>query len=184
MSSTTTQRRMTASEYYALPEGPPYSQLVRSELIMSPSPVVRHQKVLLLIGRLIGNYLDDHPVGEVMIAPSDVELSEEDVYQPDLYFVSRERLDIFDQQGAKGAPDLVVEILSPSTAKLDRETKCAEYERAGVRELWLVDLRNDQIEVQRFAPGLPANVTILTRGQTLTTPLLPGFKIALAKIMV
>lgn len=179
----TTHRRMTAAEYFQMPEGPPYFQLVNGELYMSPSPVWRHNKVLLKIARLIGNFLEDDPVGELQIAPSDVELGIDDVYQPDLYFISKERLNIINVQGAKGAPDLIMEILSPSTARLDRNFKRAVYQREGVREIWFVDLWHDQIAVHRFTDAeASAVITTLTLEDEITTPLLPGMTIALAKI--
>jgi Uma2 family endonuclease len=180
----TTHRRMTACEYFELPEGPPYFQLVHGELFMSPSPVIRHQKVLLKLARASGNFLDNQPLGEVIMAPSDVELGGGDVYQPDLYFVSHARLEILDKQGAKGAPDLVVEILSPSTAQLDRQMKREVYERAGVREIWFVDLWDEQVEIHRFpgSDGAPT-VTTLRTGDRLTTALLPGWSFAVANLL-
>lgn len=182
----TTHRRMTASEYFEMPEGPPYFQLVHGELFMSPSPVIRHQKVLGTIYRLVGNFLEVNPIGEVIIAPSDVQLGKGDVYQPDLYYVSKERLGILDKQGAKGAPDLVVEILSPSTARLDREMKRRVYEQSGVREIWFVNLWHDQIEVYQLSTGTGTgapSIHILKMEDDLTTTLLPGLKIAVAKIL-
>ena len=177
--------RMTASEYFAMPEGPPYFQLVRGELLLSPSPVLRHQMVLLKILRIIANFLEDNPLGEVLIAPSDVQLGNGDVYQPDLYYVSRARLGILDQQGAKGAPDLVVEILSPSTAKLDRQTKREGYERAEVREIWFVDLWYDHIEVHLFpTESGAASVLTLEREEVLTTSLLPGLAILVGDALI
>lgn len=82
-----------------------------------------------------------------MIAPSDVELSPSDVYEPDIYFVSKERLGIFTEQGASGAPDLVVEVLSPGTAKLDLGPKREVYASVGVKEMWLVDERQSKIDL-------------------------------------
>ena len=181
---TTTHRRMTASEYFEMPEGPPYFQLVHGELFMSPSPVIRHQKVLLKLASRISVFLEDHPFGEVFIAPSDVQLGEGDVYQPDIYYVSREHLGIFDKQGAKGAPDLVVEVLSPSTARLDRQMKREIYQSAGVAEIWFINLWYDQIEVHRFIRG-EAGAVITTLGveDELSTPLLPGWKMAVKKVL-
>ena len=175
---------MTASEYFEMPEGPPYFQLVHGELFMSPSPVIRHQKVLGKLHHLISIFSDVHPMGEIILAPSDVKLGDGDVYQPDLYYVSRARLGILDEQGAKGAPDLVVEILSPSTARLDREMKREVYQRAGGREIWFVNLWYDQIEVHQLssASGAPS-ITILKMEDSLATILLPGLKIAVAKIL-
>ena len=99
------------------------------------SPNRLHQSISIALSARIYNYLQAHPIGEVYTAPSDVELDAGNVFEPDLYFVSRERAGILTTQGASGAPDLVVEILSPSTARLDLEKKREVYLRSGVREL-------------------------------------------------
>src|SRR5688572_12405065 len=130
MSLPTTHRRMTAAEYFTLPEGPPYFQVVNGELFMSPSPLLLHQRVSMFLAGVLFDYLRKNPIGEVIPAPSDVQLGPEDVFQPDIYYVSRERAGILNEQGADGAPDLVIEILSPSTARLDLERKREVYLRA------------------------------------------------------
>ncbi|HYT59340.1 MAG TPA: Uma2 family endonuclease, partial [Haliangiales bacterium] len=98
---------MTVHDYRELPEGPPYSQLIEGDLVMSPSPDLFHQDILLSLARIIGNYLETNPLGKVAIAPSDVCLTDLNVYQPDFYFVSNARKSILTEQGAEGAPDLV-----------------------------------------------------------------------------
>ena len=103
----TAQRRMTAREYYALPEGPPYSQLLNS-------------------------------IGTAIFAPADVELDEDNVFQPDLYFIRNERLGIVEEHGVKGAPDLVIEVISRSTARHDLGHKKAICAAKGGEELWAV----------------------------------------------
>src|SRR5439155_5763685 len=115
----TTHRQMTASEYKQLPEGPPHFQLVDGELYMSPSPNFFHQEILGNLFALLHSFVRRHRLGKVIAAPSDVELTARDVYQPDIYFISNDRLEIVTEQGVEGAPDLVVEILSPGTARLD-----------------------------------------------------------------
>src|SRR4051812_1929363 len=86
-----THQRMTAKEYYALPEGPPYFQLIHGEVFMSPSPSSPHQRVSMRLSGLIWSYLEAHPIGEVFAAPLDVDLGFDNIYQPDLIFVSNER---------------------------------------------------------------------------------------------
>lgn len=168
---------MTAREYYEMPEGPPYFQLVDGELFTSPSPIRHHQWISVRLSSRIDEYLRTHPIGEVYTAPSDVELDGRNILQPDIYYVSKERYDILTRQGTSGAPDLIAEILSPSTARLDRERKREIYFRFGVRELWLIDVRQLQMEV--YFPGKTEDeqAQILRVGDTLTTTLLPGFAV-------
>jgi Uma2 family endonuclease len=129
-------------------------------------------------------WLREHPVGEVYAAPLDVILSDVDVVEPDLLFVSNERAEVLGTW-IHGAPDLVVEILSPGTRRTDETTKRRLYERAGVREYWIVD---DEIEVvkvyRRQDDGSFAREAELSReaGHSLTTPLLRGFSLSLAEL--
>lgn len=185
MSLPTTHQRMTAEEFAALPEGPPYFQLVEGELFFMASPVRQHQKILVaLLGQLY-NYLKAHPIGEVYVAPSDVELDSKNVFEPDIYYVSRERAHILTRQGASGAPDLVVEILSPSTARLDLEKKRAVYLRAGVRELWFIWPSRAEVAVQ-WSEEWPDGESerVLRSGEVLATPILPGLEIAVAELFI
>ena len=177
MALPTTHRRMTASEYFENAGGATVLPTRSRRAFHVALTRLSAPEVLLELARLIANFLKCNPLGVAAIAPSDVELGNGDVYQPDLYYVSRERLGILDQQGAKGAPDLVVEILSPSTARLDRDMKRTVYESAGVREIWFVDLWNDRVEVHRFSEVAgAATVLTLERKDRLTTPLLPVWR--------
>src|SRR5262249_18851613 len=144
-------RPFTIEDYRQLPEGPPYYQLIEGDLLMSPSPNRFHQDVLGNLHFLIRKYLEKHPVGSVHLAPSDVQLTEINVYQPDLYYVSKARRRVLTSQGAKGAPNLVIEILSPKAAKLDRGIKRRVYARTGVEEMWILDQETKRIDVYRFA---------------------------------
>jgi len=121
-------------------------------------------------------------MGRTAIAPSDVQLDFVNVHQPDVYFISNERLNILTKQGPVGAPDLVVEVLSRSTARLDKGPKLRVYARSGVKELWLVDKEKKEVAVYRFAENISEPVTTVRGRQKLTTPLLPGLKLALAKV--
>ncbi len=178
----TASRALTAGDFRELSEGPPYYQLIEGDLYMSPSPNRAHQDILLQLALLIGSYLESHPNGTVHIAPSDVELSELNVYQPDLYYVSNERRRILTEQGATGAPDLVVEILSRKTARLDREVKRKIYARTGVAELWLVDPDRKRIEVYNLAESPDRPSDIYSGRRKISSPLLPGLEIPVAKV--
>ena len=178
----TTEELLTADDYRDLPEGPPHFQLVEGKLYMTPSPEFYHQSVAGNIYHLLRCHLRDHPLGKVAIAPSDVQLDFVNVHQPDVYFVSNERLGIIQKQGPVGAPDLVIEVLSRSTARLDKGPKLRVYARSGVRELWLVDKDKKQVAVYRFEKSIEEPVNILSGKQKLTTPLLPGLALPLTKV--
>ena len=178
----TTHQHMTAGEFAALPEGPPYFQLVEGELFFTASPTRLHQRIVLNIAFSIKTYLRAHPgAGEVYVAPSDVKLDEGNVFEPDVYFVSREREGILTDQGATGAPDVVVEVLSPSTLRLDREKKRSVYFRYGVRELWFVLPDRRQVEIYLPVVG-GETVGTLSSGETLTTSMLPGWSVPVAEL--
>lgn len=178
----TTHRRMTAEEYFQLPEGPPWFQLINGELFMSPSPFFFHQD---LIARLMGElvpFVRRHRLGKVVTAPSDVQLDSGNVYQPDLYFVSTARLSIIEKQGPKGAPDLVVEVISASTGRLDLGPKKARYAESGVQEFWAVFPETSEVEVYQLAASAEQPSARLTVTDSLTTPLLPGLTILLQEL--
>jgi Uma2 family endonuclease len=124
--------------FRSLPEGT-LVQLIENRLIMSPSPKDLHQKYLLELAAQLLAYVRSKKLGEVRIAPYDVYLDKRNVYQPDLLFISTENLYKIEENGLHGAPDLVIEVLSPRTATYDRGKKKAVYERCGVKEYWIVD---------------------------------------------
>lgn len=148
---------------------------------MSPSPRYRHQRIVGNIFLALGHHLQKHPVGEVVISPSDVELSPDDVYEPDIYFISKERLGIITEQGASGGPDLVVEVLSPGTAKLDL-AKREIYAAAGVQEMWLVDERRSKIDIYMLQKAALTPVRTAIPGETIKTSLLPGFALDVREV--
>jgi Uma2 family endonuclease len=131
--------RVTAEDYRALPEGGQQYQLIEGDLYMSPAPNRFHQDISRNIGLIIGNYLVAHPIGKVYNAPFDVYLNNDNVFQPDFVFVARQNYGVLTDAGVEGIPDLVIEILSPGTAKLDRNLKQRVYAQCGVKEMWLVD---------------------------------------------
>ena len=128
--------RYRESDYFALPEEP-RCELVYGRLLVTPSPSVRHQEVLVRLARTLGE-VADRIGARLLVAPVDVVLSRHSVVQPDLLLVTAARSSIL-QERVEGAPDLVVEILSPATARRDLGEKLRLYAEAGVAEYWIVD---------------------------------------------
>ena len=172
--------KFTVKEYMTTPNDKRY-QLLDGEMILAPSPVTRHQRILRRLGRAIDDWVAANRAGEVFFAPYDVVLSNNDVAQPDLLFVSNTRSGIITEANIQGAPDLVVEILSPTTQQYDRGYKQALYGRHGVREYWLVDPDAETVEVQVASDQGLQSHAIHHRGDRLTSPLLEGFSIDLAE---
>lgn len=135
--------------FKSLPEGT-LVQLMENELIMSPAPLDRHQKLLSDLHLLIGSHVKQHQLGNCRLAPYDVYFDDENVLQPDFVFLSNERLHLIQEDGLHGAPDLVVEILSPSSAKFDKGKKKTIYERFGVKEYWIVDPATKEVQGYRL----------------------------------
>ena len=133
-----TGKNFNTLDYFNLPEGSPY-QLIEGELIMSPSPSSYHQIILWNFGFMISDHIRKHNLGFVLYAPIDVYLNDNNAYQPDIIFISKENKAIIKEKGILGAPDLVIEILSPSTAYYDIKTKKEVYEKMGVKEYIIVD---------------------------------------------
>lgn len=165
-----------------MPEGPPYFQLIEGDLYMSPSPSFFHQSIIGNLYHLLRSYLAHHPIGKVQIAPSDVELNDQNVFQPDLYYVSNERGDILTRQGPVGAPDLVVEILSPKTLSLDLGAKRLVYARSGVKEMWALHPDDEKVDIFRFEQDADRPAVTLKGKGSITSPLFPGLEIPLPQI--
>ena len=172
---------LTVEDYRATPEGSRY-QLIEGDLIMAPAPNMFHQSIAWNLSQLLGGYLATRPVGRAFFAPCDVYLSEHDVVQPDVLFVANANLGILQDDGVHGAPDLVIEVLSPATAQLDKKSKRRIYARAGVKELWLVDPLLLQIQLYDFARDRAKPVRLIEEDESFTTALLPGLTISVAEI--
>jgi Uma2 family endonuclease len=173
---------ITAELYRQLPEGPPYYQLIQGKLIMSPSPTFYHQRILMRLGHYIEGYLEKHEIGEIVPAPSDVFLDEINVFQPDLYFVRNDRRKVIVKEGVRGAPTLVIEILSPSTSKQDRNEKREIYTVSGVEEMWLIDPKAQTIEAHLLAKASNAEPKVTRKPEKFTSSIFPGLRIDTAKL--
>lgn len=148
-------------------------ELIEGEAFLAPAPNLRHQRVLQRLLRRFEDAVTDR--SEVYLAPVDVVLADDTALQPDLVFVREENRDILGDH-VTGPPDLVAEVLSPSTRKMDRELKIEAYARFGIPEYWIVDPLAETVEVYRLeGPGAASYGLIGTHGarETVTTPLLP-----------
>ena len=177
----TEQKTYTYEDYAQLPEGAPY-QLIGGELVMSPSPTPVHQRISHRLNRALDRYVEENALGEIFYAPMDVYLSETDTPQPDILFIAKERLDIIGEKYINGAPDVVMEILSPSTAYNDLKKKKRLYEVSGVKEYWIVDPEAREIEVYTLVDGAYELFERETGQGTITSKLLDGFSVNLVDV--
>ena len=159
-------------------------ELIGGVHVVSPMPVIGHQRASRSILVALANYLRANPLGEVFPDGTGVKLSDHDAVIPDLTYVAHERAEIVGDQVLEGGPDLVVEVLSPSSRRRDEGVKLGLYERYGAREVWLVDWEEKAVAVhRRRASGLdPAARLTAAAGDVLATPLLPGFELPLAEL--
>jgi Uma2 family endonuclease len=138
--------------FQQLPEGT-LAQVINNQIVMSPAPSDPHQKILDKIYRRLGDFIEKNGLGETRVAPYDVYLNRRNAFQPDIIFVSNENLHRIENSGLHGAPDLVIEILSPGTWRLDKEDKKYEYERSGVKEYWMIDPGDKSTEGFQLVDG-------------------------------
>jgi Uma2 family endonuclease len=175
------RKQYTYEDYAKLPEGAPY-QLIGGELIMTPSPTPYHQIILGRIGFDLTKFIKERKLGEVIYAPMDVYLFETETYQPDIIFISNARLNIIGEKKIESAPDLVVEILSESTAYYDLRHKKRVYEKTGVKEYWIVDPMEKSIEVYENVSGeFKIFAQAIEKGR-VNSKLLEGFGVELEKV--
>ncbi len=173
--------RYTYEDYLQLPEDKRY-EILEGELYMVPAPNILHQKVCLNLGAELLSFAKQSGLGQILVAPVDVLLGEEDVVQPDILFVSKSRLAIVKENYIKGAPDLVVEVLSAGTEKRDGTLKKKAYARAGVKELWLVDPEARTFETMINTGKGFHRKQVYAEGTHLTSEMLPGLKLEIGKV--
>ncbi len=177
---TETAVRLTYEDYANMPDDERY-ELINGELIMVAAPNELHQR---LIKRLVRYFLivEEHGLGWFYFAPFDVVLSEYDVVQPDLLFVLKENEHIITRANIQGAPDLVVEILSPFTSRRDWNEKRDLYAKYGVGELWIADPDERVVWVMALRDGEYEVVGKYGDTQTFSSPTLAGVAIDLRAV--
>lgn len=171
----------TYEDYARLPEGTPF-QLIGGKLIMTPAPGTYHQIILMRLIEKLLFFLAGKDLGILFTAPVDVFLEEKETYQPDIIFIAKDRLHIIETTKIKGAPDLVIEILSPSTGYYDLKKKARVYARCGVKEYWIVDPEDKSIEVFQQKEGNFVLVHHVEETGQAKSILLKGFAVEVKEI--
>lgn len=177
--------KLTYDDFLLFPDDGKRHELIDGEHYVTASPNTKHQQVSMDLAFLIRSWLEEHPIGRLFAAPYDIVLSHFDVVVPDLIYVSNERsAQIVTAAHLRGAPELVVEIGSPSTRQRDETIKRRLYARSGVSEYWFVDPELDVVRVYRRDGEQFTRPQELSReaGDTLTTPLLAGLALPLDRI--
>jgi Uma2 family endonuclease len=177
--------KLTYDDLLLLPEDRNRHELIDGEHYVTPSPNTKHQRVSGSLFLLIASWLEQHPIGGIFYAPFDVVFSKFDVVEPDLLYLSNERMaEVVTPQHVRGAPNLVIEIGSPGTRQRDETIKKRLYEKSGVDEYWVVDPETDVVRVYRREESGFARVRELSReaGDVLTTPLLSGLELPLSRV--
>jgi len=176
------KRRYTYDDLALFPEDNLRRELIDGELIVSPSPRPRHQAVAGELFYELMTWVREHG-GKAFMAPLDVKFSDVTVLEPDVLFMRVEHLDLLTERFIAGAPDVVVEVSSPSTRHLELMRKRSVYEAFGVAEYWYVDLEVDRIEIHRLIDGVYPAPRILQRSDTLESPEVPGFSVPVTQLL-
>lgn len=174
--------KFTYRDYLHLPEDKRY-EIIDGELFMVPAPRRGHQEALGNLYVCLRTFVEEKSLGEVYLAPLDVILSDIDIVQPDLLFISRERADILTEENVRGAPDLVIEILSPSGSYRDKVLKRKLYAKYGVREYWIVHPKRREIAVLAPEKGDLRTWKTFREGETLESRLLEGLRIEIDSVL-
>ena len=178
----TERRRLTVEDYRKLPEDDWRYQLIDGEIVIVPALNFFHQRILMNLLRILDQYVEERQLGQVLCAPLDVYLDDNNVYQPDVLFISHDRVSIIRDDGLHGAPDFVLEVLSPHTARYDLNAKRAGYARSGVREFWLVYPEAKRVDVFNLEKNPDQSAASYSLGQSFHSFLFPDLEIATDKI--
>jgi Uma2 family endonuclease len=144
---------LTYDDYAELPNDGKRYEIIEGDIFVSPAPRPKHQKTIVNLCGILFVYLQDHPIGDIYLAPIDLILSPTNVVQPDLLFLGNEKLHLVSERGIEGPPDLIVEVLSPTTEKTDRAIKSRIYAQFGVPHYWLIDPLEKRLEMFRLSRG-------------------------------
>ncbi len=177
------QGQWTFEDWRRLPDDGFHYEIIEGELFVSPPPGTNHQIAVSSLLAAMHYHAKRNKLGLVLTAPIGVRLPLRDsTVQPDILFVSRERAAIVKDDAIDGAPDLVVEILSPSNWVYDRSHKQEAYQQAGVREYWIVDYRARTVDVLVLEDEEYVQRGRYAEGSTVASEALSGFSIAVAEI--
>ncbi len=184
MATSTYRVQYTYEDFLLFPDDGRRHEIIDGDHLMTPAPVTKHQRISGNLFVAIYNFLKKSKIGEVFSAPCDVIFSDIDIVEPDLLFVSAARASIVTEKNVQGAPDLIIEITSPSTRKTDEITKRKLYEQYGVGEYWVVDPELETVKVYRRVNDRYQRIAELSKeaNDLLTTPHLPSWTMPLSEV--
>lgn len=171
------QGSWTYDDYEALPNDGQRYEIVNGVLVMAPAPDGPHQDAVLRIAHYLLVHVEFAGLGKVRVAPFDVQLSSKDVFQPDVFVVLNAHLSRMQKKQMRGAPDLVVEVASPSTALLDRVSKYEKYAEAGVQEYWIVNVEAGTVQVSVLEADGYHSLGTFRGQQTLPSRIVPNLPV-------
>lgn len=174
--------KFTYEDYLVIPDDGKRYEIIEGELFMTPAPILKHQDILREFSNRIDSFVKKNNLGIVFFAPCDVIFSKTNIVQPDILFISKKNRAILAEKNIQGAPDLLVEIISPSTEERDVVFKKKLYSKFGVKEYWIVYPNEDKVEVfslQNNGYQLHGNYE---KKEVLISPLLKGLEINLSEI--
>src|SRR3989339_1466270 len=175
------KKKYTYEEYLKTPKDKRY-ELIDGELLMTPSPIPNHQRVSGKLGFVGRKFVTENNLGEVFDAPCDVYLDDENVVQPDILFISQDKLNIIGDKNIQSAPNLVIEIISENSVYRDMVQKKRLYARFGVKEYWIVIPEEKEVEVYILKGEAYQLYKTYTKVDILESPSLKGLKIGLKEI--
>ena len=173
--------KFTYHDYLLLSDDKRY-EILEGDLYVVPAPSTSHQRISRNLEMALINYVRQNDLGEVFDAPYDVILSEENVVQPDLLFVCKQRSGIVGTENIQGPPDLVIEILSPGTKSKDLDIKRKLYAKYGIREYWTVDPAAKTLEISLWSEAGYQSAGVYPHTALVSSPLLPDLELPLAEI--
>ncbi len=179
---TSSVKTWTVDAFRQLPEGPPFYELEDGKLIEMAQPTILHQMLLAYLMRIIGNYLAEKPLGQLFLEV-EVQLLDSIIYVPDFCYVANDNDGLFiGKRALEGSPDLVVEILSPSTRNRDRSKKFRVYEAQGIQHYWIVDPYDKLIWVYENSALGFLTKHIIEPGEAFSPAIFPGLSIDLTSV--
>ena len=174
--------RYSYADYLTFPDDGNRYEIIDGTKYATPAPKPRHQVISGELEFALRTWLEPRGGGLILHAPIDVVLADDTVVQPDILFVVEERRHIVGENALTAAPDLVVEILSPSTRRRDQTLKRERYARAGVREYWIVDPESRRVAVHVLEAGRLERVAEYAEGEMASAAVLPGFRMPLERL--
>jgi Uma2 family endonuclease len=178
----TPPKLFTYDDYLALPDDGRRYEVLEGELCMTPAPLTRHQEILTKLLVLIGAHVSKQHLGKLFSAPIDVVLSMVDTVQPDILFVSKDRLRIIAAKNVVAIPDFIIEIASPSSAQRDREEKRRLYQKYELPEYWIVDPDTQTVDLSIYFDNHLNLVETLKTGQQLRSRQIEGLTVNIGDI--